>query len=239
MKRLNGKIISIILVVLLSLSVVPISAMADNTPSLIKTGQDLIDAAAKGGEYTIDSTVIYVNGTIVVKNDLTLNIESKAADNMICAAGINFSQGATPFDSCFLISGATLNINCKDVNGATSYVYYSYNPYSSSEPEGSIFKLVGVEGKDTKLNINGGQMNIGYQQSVWYIFNSEAAEGTVTPQINLNSSLICEKSRFLNGKCDLKVYGGTTPIDPSEYLAESCCAIERHTDHYLSDIYLR
>ncbi len=111
------------------LSVVPFSAIANSIPT-IGNENDLIDAAATGGEYTLTNS-IDLSSPLTVNKDLTLNMEEYSiyADEN--------SSVFTDSDALFEVSGATLIFNGKG--------------YINHCSAGSAFLLTGAVGKATKV----------------------------------------------------------------------------------------
>ncbi|MBQ6848151.1 MAG: hypothetical protein IJO62_04485 [Clostridia bacterium] len=221
------KVLSLILAVALILSVIPVFT-ASAEESVINDESDLIAAAQNGGVYTI-SNHIPIFQTIEVKKDLTLNFKTDA-ENGVYQAELQFLQynpTEPKFNVGFLISGATLTLNGEVAGMSNTGISYSYNAFSGETGVGSLFKLVGVSYKDTKLVINDGQFNSGGGDGAWNLFEAETPSGAKKPQIVANSRLSSGKpENFLKGDCDFTITGGTTTADPSAYVSENYYVID-------------
>ena len=72
MRKINGKIISVLVAVVLLLSVLPISALAD-APAVVGSEQELLTAVSNGGTITLKQD-INITYPLTVDKDVVLNL---------------------------------------------------------------------------------------------------------------------------------------------------------------------
>lgn len=231
MRKFNGKILSVLVVVLLILSVLPISAFAD-TPAVVGNEEALKTAVANGGTITL-SQDIYLTETLTVNKDTVLNlgkysIKIGIGDNVVKSSAIN-------------VSGAVLTINCDGSNG------YGVQ-YGGA---GSTFKLIGTD-TATKLIINDGYHTAkitwpapDYQAvSPTALIVSSCDAGMIKPEVVLNGgmyftqvfdqNMVTDNGVLFSGEGKLIIKAGTFEINPQANLdADSIYYKEQYGKNYV------
>ncbi len=218
----------------LALTVLTVAAVFSFAqPAITEVGneEELRAAVANGGEIRLinDFQIVDIETgiaePIVVEKDVVLDLNGHVIELT--------TPGA---DSLFTVSGASLTVN--GIVGSNSFLGYNGG--------GSVFKIVGVEGKETSLTVNYAQVyaRLGgeFQNPSRPIgIISIEAEGTATvPTATINDGrFFCENEMasyfgpIVAGKTEaLTVAGGSFGVDPSDYLAEHHEAI-RDWDNYL------
>ncbi len=184
MRKLNGKIISVLLALVLLLTILPISTIAAGA-LFIENEQELIDAASNGGEYTL-TTSIDLDNPLAVSTDLTLNLNGYVISPKYDTT--NFTSDKSLFE----VSGATLTLNGASDTGVGQVSYYT---------AGSPFKLTGVADKATTVIINSCDIYMGkyMEESTEFpdaFFKVNCPSGAIAPEITLkgikpDGSMIC------------------------------------------------
>ena len=218
MRKLKVKLLSFLLVVVFLVAMVPFAALAEASVS-VSSWEEFKEKIPNGGEFvltdyiTIFETVNITKDTVIKANGYGLNIDNSYLINELDAEVKNF----------FVVSGATLTIDFTDTHGNVDF-----------SGTGSTIKLVGVEGKETKLICKGtGSFNA---RSVWV--NAENAfcypksfieivnpdENKVSVELDGISCSVAamntEGPLFSGDKADIQILQGMygSP-DTSEYVA--------------------
>ena len=172
MRKINGKIISVLVAVMLLLSVLPISALAD-APAVVGSEQELLTAVSNGGTITLKQD-INITYPLTVDKDVVLNLGKYSI-----RLGIGDNVDAP---TAIRVSGAVLTVNCDGSNGHG--VQYG--------GAGSTFVLIGTD-TATKLIINDGYHTantawLGFSQPVSpaALIISRCNAGMIKPEIVLN-----------------------------------------------------
>ncbi len=220
MRTLKVKLLSFLLVAILLVAMVPFGAFAEAAVS-VSSWEEFKENVAGGGEIiltdyiTIFETVNITKDTVIKANGYGLNIDNSYLINELNAEVKNF----------FVVSGATLTIDFTDAYGNIDF-----------SGTGSTIKLVGAEGKETKLICKGtGSFNtrsvrvnaenaVCYPKSFVEIVNPD--ENNVSVELDGISCSVeamnAEGPLFSGDKADIKIlqgmYGST---DASEYVAEN------------------
>ncbi len=207
-----------------------ILSFAQPTATEVSSEAELRAALVNGGNIKITANFLVgdVNTGIaepfLVEKDTVLDLNNNVIEIML----------GEP-DSLFTVKGASLTIDGMGSNGA----FLGYNGGNG------LFKVVGVEGKETSLTINGGQFytryagesqNIIYPESVIVI---ETENNGITPTVTINGGYFsCQNDMFsflgdiVSGDIEnVTIQGGSFNVDPSAYLAEYYEAI-REWDLY-------
>ncbi len=199
---MNKKILAILLALCLALASMPLAYA--NEPITITDEAGLMEAAAAGGEYTVDS-FIYIENGITVTKDMILNLSET----------LQLMSGQ---DAFFTVKGATLTIRC--ANSAEVSYYGS----------GSAFALQ----DGASLELNGGNYysyaSLWGESS--YPTSLIHGESGTTAVLNGGSfSTVTETGShyfggpLLTGDGALTVKAGVFHVDPSAYLAAGVIAI--------------
>ena len=196
-----------------------VSAGAKAEEATIVTDEaSLIAAVANGGEITIESS-IELTATLEINKDIVINMNN-------CEL---FNTDVTIVDELISISGANVTFNG---SGGIRYM-----------GTGNNIKLVGVEGKETNLIINGGSFgtsecwdsNIGDFAFPQALFGVECANGCQMPSIVLNGGGFSNSvSDYTNGgelitdnEEALTINGGTFYRNPQDIIADSSISFEK------------
>ncbi len=221
MRKLNVRIISAFLSVLLLLSVIPFfTASAD--AKTVTTGAEFIQAVNDG--YSVITTYGFIydfSEAIQVNQDLTVNIDVDPS-NPYSGAGISIS-GA--FQTGFEIApNATLTIN----------VHERYDQIEFHGDNSALFLLKANEQSAAKLVINGGQFavtNSQYQTDTNCVFfKSNATAATKKPSVAIANG-IYNNGTFKDGIMDVSVEAGEFKEDPAAYINTNSYS------YYLNDGY--
>lgn len=214
MCSVKKKVLSCLLVVILSLSTIPVNVFA-TTPTVVTDEAGLKAAAQNGGEVAIGNQ-ISIHEPIAVNKDLVINLNGQSI-------WMNDGQDR---EAAFIVSGASLTIKGNEYCG----VHY--------HGSGSAFQLNGAEGKDTELILNKGSYNAtsfsgpeGYK-SPKSLVNVASGSNTVTPKIVFNGggySVEGENSSsggalFSGDSANIAIKEGGFSVDPTAYLdSKSYC----------------
>ena len=213
MTTFKTKLFACLMVVCMLVTLMPFAAFAETASITDEAG--LIQAAADGGEYTVDAMIDVVSGPIEIKKDLTLylnaDIQMMNLDAML------------EIEALFIISGATLTVE-DGTDGMIHNISYA--------GLGSTVKLVGTD-TATALVSNTGcwradKRYIGTEATPTSLFHVEQAEGTVLPTVFLNNASYTVQTAdgtytgalITGNDAGLSIQSGLFKEDVSEYVTE-------------------
>lgn len=220
MKKHKRVWLACLLAVTMLLSLVPMAAFAADDAVIDEAG--LRAAVAEGGEITIGADITIAE-PITVDKDVTINFDNH---KIALPAGMNYIA-----EAAFIVSGAELTLN--GTASWSSGISYAGN--------GSLFKLVGVVGKETAVTVNGGgytahdNWNQGICEFPTALFIIESAADATLPSVLLKGgSFTCSREGYfadgplVSGDASgLVITGGTYSADPQAYVDDSAMCFEQ------------
>ena len=214
MCSVKKKLLASLLVVVMMLSVIPVTVFA-TTPTVVTDENALKAAAQNGGEVTIGNQ-ISIHEPITVNKDLVINLNGQSI----------WMNDGQDHEAAFIVSGASLTIKGNEYCG----VHY--------HASGSAFQLNGAEGKDTELILNKGSYNAtsfsgpeGFK-SPKSLVNVASGSNTVTPKIVFNGggynvegeNASSGGALFSGASANITIKEGGFSTDPTAYLdSKSYC----------------
>ncbi|MBR6793580.1 MAG: hypothetical protein IKM48_04395 [Clostridia bacterium] len=213
MKNLNTKLFAFLMAACMLLTLMPFAAFAEGAS--VTTEYELREAAAAGGEYTVDAMIDVVDGPIVVNKDLTLYLNGDIQMMNL--------DGTKEIEALFIVSGATLTIQ----DGTDGMLHnISYAGF------GSTVKLVGADTATALVSHTGcwraEKRYIGTEAAPASLFHVEQAAGTVLPTVFLNNASYTAQTQegtytgaLITGEdAGLSIQSGIFNTDVSKYVVE-------------------
>ncbi|MBO5247708.1 MAG: hypothetical protein J6B54_00210 [Clostridia bacterium] len=234
-KKFTLKLCLATVALLTVIAVAGIFSFAQPVVTEVSTEAELRAAVANGGEIKLTSGILIGDfgvGTIapiVVEKDTVLDLN-----------GFPLELTTSGSKSLFTVCGASLTVN--GIEGSNSFLGYN--------GDGSVFRVVGAEGKETSVTVNYAQVYArqggDFQNPLFPAGNFEIlAEGNATvPTVTINGGrFFCQNGEtswlgpVVAGKTEaLTVKGGEFGTDPSAYLLENYAALREWDNYYVRPI---